>query len=67
MGVEIERAHGDGMTIGYDSHEAFEEVLWRAFWPGISILRTGSFCGKRKSAILMTSSTASSGLTYASY
>ena len=32
-GIEIERAHGDGMTIGYDSHEAFEEVLWRAFWP----------------------------------
>ena len=32
-GSEIERAHGDGMTIGYDSHEAFEEVLWRAYWP----------------------------------
>ena len=32
-GIEIERAHGDGMTIGYDSHEAFEEVLWRAFLP----------------------------------
>ncbi len=31
--IEIERAHGDGMTITYDSHEAFEEVLWRAFWP----------------------------------
>ena len=30
---EIERAHGDGMTISYDSHEAFEEVLWRAYWP----------------------------------
>ena len=29
----IERAHGDGMNIGYDSHEAFEEVLWRAYWP----------------------------------
>jgi hypothetical protein len=28
-----ERAHGDGMTVGYDSAEAFEEVLWRAFWP----------------------------------
>lgn len=27
------RAHGDGMTIGYDSPEAFEEVLWRAYWP----------------------------------
>lgn len=29
-----ERAHGDGMLIGYDSPEAFEEILWRAFWPG---------------------------------
>jgi hypothetical protein len=28
-----ERAHGDGMQVGYDSPEAFEEVLWRAFWP----------------------------------
>ncbi len=28
-----ERAHGDGMTVGYDSPEAFEEVIWRAFWP----------------------------------
>jgi class 3 adenylate cyclase len=28
-----ERAHGDGMTVGYDSAEAFEEVLWKAFWP----------------------------------
>jgi hypothetical protein len=28
-----ERAHGDGMKVGFDSPEAFEEVLWRAFWP----------------------------------
>ena len=28
-----ERAHGDAMQIGYDSPEAFEEILWRAFWP----------------------------------
>jgi len=28
-----ERAHGDGMQVGYDSPEAFEEVIWRAFWP----------------------------------
>jgi hypothetical protein len=28
-----ERAHGDGMVVGYDSPEAFEEVLWRAYWP----------------------------------
>ena len=27
------RAHGDGMTVGYDSPEGFEEMLWRAFWP----------------------------------
>lgn len=29
-----ERAHGDGIEVGYDSPEAFEEVLWRTFWPG---------------------------------
>jgi hypothetical protein len=28
----VERAHGDGMEIGYDSPEAFEEIIWRAFW-----------------------------------
>jgi len=28
-----ERAHGDGMQVSYDSPEAFEEVIWRAFWP----------------------------------
>lgn len=28
----VARAHGDGMTVGFDSPEAFEEVLWRAFW-----------------------------------
>ena len=28
-----ERAHGDGMQVGYDSPEAFEEVLWHTFWP----------------------------------
>jgi len=31
--VPRERAHGDGLRVGYDSLEAFEEVLWRAFWP----------------------------------
>ncbi len=30
-GGDVERAHGDGMTIRYDSAEAFEEALWRAF------------------------------------
>lgn len=28
-----ERAHGDGMKVGFDSPEAFEEILWQAFWP----------------------------------
>lgn len=28
-----ERAHGDGLEIGFDSPEAFEEVVWRTFWP----------------------------------
>lgn len=27
------RAHGDGLDISFDSPEAFEEVLWRTFWP----------------------------------
>lgn len=29
---ERERAHGDGVMVDYDSPEAFEEVLWMAFW-----------------------------------
>ena len=28
-----ERAHGDGMTVDYDSPEAFEEVFWKTHWP----------------------------------
>jgi sulfotransferase family protein len=28
-----ERAHGDGVTVGYNSPEAFEEAIWRTFWP----------------------------------
>lgn len=31
--AQQERAHGDGVAVGYDSPEAFEEVLWKAFWP----------------------------------
>lgn len=27
------RAHGDGIEIDIDSPEAFEEVLWRLYWP----------------------------------
>ncbi len=33
QGDARERAHGDGMMVSYDSVEAFEEILWRAFWP----------------------------------
>ena len=32
-GGNVQRMHGDGLTIGYDSTEAFEEALWRAFHP----------------------------------
>lgn len=28
-----ERAHGDGLEIGLDSPEAFEEVIWKLYWP----------------------------------
>jgi len=31
--VDTPRAHGDGMMIGYDTAEAFDEVLWHLFWP----------------------------------
>jgi hypothetical protein len=30
-GTKIERAHGDGMTVSFDSPEAFEEVIWLAY------------------------------------
>lgn len=35
-----ERAHGDGLEIGYDSPEAFEEVVWKA-------LRRDKYAGPR--------------------
>ncbi|WP_377194729.1 sulfotransferase [Ruegeria meonggei] len=28
-----QRAHGDGMEIDLESAEAFEEVIWKMFWP----------------------------------
>lgn len=31
--VTHERRHGDGMSIDFDSPEAFEEVFWKTFWP----------------------------------
>lgn len=30
---ERERAHGDGLNVSSDSPEAFEEIIWRQFWP----------------------------------
>jgi hypothetical protein len=47
-GVARERAHGDGLFISEDSPEAFEEVLWRKYFPlnytdrGIGIWQSGS-------------------------
>jgi hypothetical protein len=32
-GPRKERAHGDGMQVSFDSPEAFEEIVWKAFWP----------------------------------
>ncbi|SFE70704.1 sulfotransferase [Roseivivax sediminis] len=31
--ARTERAHGDGIEVSGDSPEAFEEMLWMAFWP----------------------------------
>ena len=31
--VAKERAHGDGMMISVDSPEAFEEIIWKGYWP----------------------------------
>lgn len=33
-GEAAARTHGDGMTIDFDSPEAFEEVFWHSAWPG---------------------------------
>jgi len=30
----VERAHGDGIKVDFDSPEAFEEIIWRHFYPG---------------------------------
>lgn len=29
----MERAHGDGLQVSADSPEAFEEMVWKHFWP----------------------------------
>lgn len=31
-GEKAERAHGDGIKVNIDSPEAFEEMIWMAFW-----------------------------------
>ncbi|MEL6467650.1 MAG: sulfotransferase [Pseudomonadota bacterium] len=31
--MPVERAHGDGLSIDLNTPEAFDEVLWRLFWP----------------------------------
>lgn len=30
--AKAERAHGDGIAVNFDSPEAFEEMIWMAFW-----------------------------------
>lgn len=32
-GRAVERAHGDGLAVSADSPEAFEEMVWKEFWP----------------------------------
>ena len=32
-GAAFERMHGDSLTVGYDSPDAFDEIVWRTFWP----------------------------------
>ncbi|NIA67436.1 sulfotransferase [Pelagibius litoralis] len=34
-GVAVERSHADGIAVSPDSPEAFEEVLWMAFFEGL--------------------------------
>lgn len=31
-GERAERAHGDGISVDFDSPEAFEEMIWMTFW-----------------------------------
>ena len=33
QGIMRERSHGDGMMISVDNPEAFEEIIWKCFWP----------------------------------
>lgn len=31
--IPTERVHGDGIMVNVDSPEAFEEIIWKGFWP----------------------------------
>lgn len=31
--IARERVHGDGIIVNVDSPEAFEEIIWKGFWP----------------------------------
>ena len=51
-GDNKQRAHGDGMTINFDSPESFEEVFWSTFTarravPGLAYSRVGADTLKR--------------------
>jgi hypothetical protein len=46
-----ERAHGDGIAIGVDSPEAFEEIVWKRFFPkhyGKDRIEPWSTCDERE-------------------
>ncbi|MFO7944054.1 MAG: sulfotransferase [Anaerolineales bacterium] len=32
-GTKTERVHGDGILVNADSPDAFEEIIWKEFWP----------------------------------
>ena len=32
-GKLTERVHGDGILVNFESPDAFEEILWKKFWP----------------------------------
>ena len=33
LGTLSERIHGDGIFVNFDSPEAFEEIIWKKYWP----------------------------------
>jgi hypothetical protein len=50
---QMERAHGDGILVDFDSPEAFEEVFWRVFY-GKEYIRETSLHPHRVSADIWT-------------